>query len=99
MPEDFCPHYIHLKYVEGLRTEPSDAQSMGLYFESELLGCARDGAYKFDRKIVDNKPKKTALKGKMIEYISSRQTLNMRHHLMINSNLKRSLIWLRLESY
>ena len=55
MPEDFCPHYIHLKYVEGLRTEPTKAMQCGLLFESELLGSARGGKYEMP-KLKSGKP-------------------------------------------
>ena len=50
IPEDFCTHYIHLKYVVGSRTEPSEAMENGLFFESELLGSARGGKFELPKK-------------------------------------------------
>ena len=41
LPEDFCPHYIHLKYNVGARTEPTEAMKNGLFLKanySDLLG-------------------------------------------------------------
>ena len=49
LPEDFCPHYIHLKYKVGLRTEPTEAMENGLFFESELLGSARGGKFELPK--------------------------------------------------
>ena len=49
LPEDFCPHYIHLKYNVGARTEPTDAMENGLFFESELLGSARGGKFEMPK--------------------------------------------------
>ena len=59
-PVDFCPHYIHLKYVVGLRTEPTEAMENGLFFESELLGSARDGKYELPKQ-KNGKPYKREL--------------------------------------
>ena len=72
LPEDFCPHYIHLKYNEGIRTEPTESMENGLFFESELLGSARGGKFELPRKEVCNKPKKSASKKAMMEYIKPR---------------------------
>ena len=49
LPEDFCPHYIHLKYSVGLRTEPTESMENGLFFESELLGSARGGKFELPK--------------------------------------------------
>lgn len=60
VPEGFCPHYIHLKYKVGVKTEPSEAMENGLFFESELLGSARGGKYELP-KMKSGKPYKREL--------------------------------------
>lgn len=67
----YCPQYIKFKYVDGLKTKPSDAMLLGSYFEWHLLGAVRDGIEpKLPRiNIRDRRPSKSSSKNTMFEYI------------------------------
>lgn len=42
LPLDVCPRFIHFRYIQRIKTQPSDAMFKGLYFEWHLLGTVRD---------------------------------------------------------
>lgn len=71
---EYCPQFLKFKYVDGLRTEPSDAMLYGQFFEWHLLGATRDSIEPIipKKNIKDLRPTKSASKNAMIEYIMAK---------------------------
>lgn len=71
---EYCPQFLKFKYVDGIRTEPSDAMLYGQFFEWHLLGATRDAIEPIipKKNIKDLRPTKSASKNAMIEYIMTK---------------------------
>lgn len=73
----WCPRYLKYKYVDGIKTDPTDAMLNGLYFEWHLLGATRGGKEPILPRIgvKDQRPPKSAAKTKMIDYLLSKKMI------------------------
>lgn len=84
-----CRHYYQLKYVENVKTEPTKAMFDGLYFESALLGTARDG-------VIEYPPLKNGGKSKGQKDID--EIIDLARSVLENSGIEIKNVQERIES-